>query len=179
MSHSANHSTPAIAGSLDGTGIRRESRADVRMVTSIPIAAGMVACAMAAAVAMSVRADAPPGHFTDLADGTVRDNVTGLVWQQSFSASGRSQAFSLTYCTGLGLSGGGWRLPTVLELASIVDETRATAVVDPAFFPGVSTELFWSATTAAPSNGWYVDFANGSAYNQPASWGTPFARCVR
>ena len=65
-----------------------------------------------------------PSSYTDAGDGTVQDNVTGLVWQSSVTAS---QAFSwddADLCAGLTLGGRVWRLPTRIELLSIVDFTR-------------------------------------------------------
>ena len=126
------------------------------------------------------RADAPPGHFTTLGDGTVRDNETGLVWQQGVSPSAQGQAASMTYCADLSLAGGGWRLPSILELGSIVDETRSTPAIDPTVFSGTPSELFWSASSVAgsPSLGWFVNFSNGIAYYTTLA--DPIrARCVR
>ena len=134
----------------------------------------------------TVRTDmgAPPGHFTvgtGAADGTVRDNLTGLVWQQGFSPWTQSQGESITYCSTLAIpSGGGWRLPTVLELRSIVDESVVSSTIDATAFPTTPFEAFWSSSSVAGSlsGGWYVYFGSGAANNVPATIAYR-ARCVR
>jgi len=118
-------------------------------------------------------------RFTDLGDGTVRDNRSGLVWQQGFSPGEQAQAASVTYCTSLTL-GGGWRLPTKDELLSIVDSSRSNPSIDTAFFPGTPSTWFWSSSPVAgsPSVGWYVYFSSGNAnvYDATSMYR---ARCVR
>lgn len=127
---------------------------------------------------------APPGHFTvgtDATAGTVRDNLTGLVWQQGFSPEPQTQAASITYCATLGLAGSApWRLPTVLELRSIVDETVSSPSTDPAYVPSTPAEAFWSSSSFAGSLsfGWYVDFYYGVANFDDAAI-LSRARCVR
>jgi hypothetical protein len=87
-----------------------------------------------------------PTNYTDLGNGTVKDNVTGLVWQQILDyrktpewlakaeawnnhpssdttiqspALSWQQAFS--YCQGLVLGGhDDWRMPTRIELVSLM-----------------------------------------------------------
>jgi len=119
-------------------------------------------------------------RFTDLGDRTVRDNNgSGLEWQQGFSPGDQSQAASVAYCTSLALDGGGWRLPTIDELLSIVD-TRFRPFIDPSFFPGTPSLVFWSSSPVAgsPSLGWYVVFSSGDAgFNGAHS--SYRARCVR
>ena len=119
-------------------------------------------------------------RFTDLGDGTVRDNNgSGLEWQQSFSPGTQSQAASIAYCTGLALDGGGWRLPTSDELASIVDRTRTPATIDTTFFPRTGPDRFWSSTvTGSASFGWSVLFDTGG-YGLSDRTSAYRARCVR
>jgi hypothetical protein len=131
--------------------------------------------------AVGVSPGVPAGHFTDVGDGTVRDNLTGLVWQQGFSPSGQSQAASATYCSTLTVpSGGGWRLPTVAELQTLVDETAASPSIASAYFPSTVEEVFWSSSSVAgaPSDGWDVDFYGGIAGSFSVA-ATYRARCVR
>lgn len=110
-------------------------------------------------------ASAPDGssYVTNTADGTVLDATTGLVWQRA-SSSPQSWDGGRVYCLGLMLGGvPGWRLPTLIELESIVDYGRANPSIDPAF-PATPSSTFWTSTARANSDageGWAVDFAAG------------------
>jgi len=141
----------------------------------------VVGCAVLGMLSVRASAAAPAGHFTDLGDGTVRDNLTGLVWQQGVSPGVQSQAASITYCSTLTVpSGGGWRLPTVAELQTLVDESVSSPAIDTVYFPSTPSEWFWSSSSVAgsPSYGWYVSFYYGNASNLVAV--NPYrARCVR
>jgi hypothetical protein len=118
-------------------------------------------------------------RFTDLLDGTVRDNANGAVWQQAEDPATYTQAGAIAYCAGFALDGGGWRLPTKDELLSIVD-TRFSPTIDPAYFPGTLVFWFWtsSAIAGSPSNGWVVFFDYGVAGSGVVSEAGR-ARCVR
>jgi hypothetical protein len=120
-------------------------------------------------------------RFTDLGDGTVRDNGgSGLVWQRDFSPGIQSQPGSVTYCASLALDGGGWRLPTRDELLAIVDTSRGMPAIDTSFFPGTPTASFWTSSPVAgfPARGWTVSFFFGFASDSPAT-DMNRARCVR
>ena len=140
----------------------------------------VASAALAMTVGVRVNADAPPGHFPDRGDGTIADNVTGLPWQQAASTTTLASADAVTYCSGSPLSGGGWRLPTILELRSIVDESRASPAIDPLYFPATPSASFWSETSVAGflANVWVLNFEYGSAESAPAAV-VYYARCVR
>jgi hypothetical protein len=125
----------------------------------------VVGCAAVLTLGVHVRADAPAGHFTDLGDGTVRDNLTGLVWQQNYSASSPSQPEAAAYCASQTTAGGGWRLPDAIELQTLVDDSRVSPAIDPVAFPGTPPENFWSSTAVAGggTNGWVIYFLDGVA----------------
>ncbi|MBI5479639.1 MAG: DUF1566 domain-containing protein [Deltaproteobacteria bacterium] len=84
------------------------------------------------------------------------------------------------YCAGLVTDGGvaGWRLPTRIELVSIVDYWRDNPAIDPVAFPSTPSDFFWSSSpyVNAPPLGWGVGFADGTAwYSGPSAR----VRCVR
>jgi hypothetical protein len=91
-----------------------------------------------------------PRSFTKNSDGTVKDNVTGLVGQQGVSDSGKAWSDAKAYCAGLGLAGGGRRLPTRIELLTIIDVTKYMPAINTGVFSlGASSSNganFWSAT---------------------------------
>ena len=137
-----------------------------------------------------------PASYTDNGNGSVTDNVTGLTWEKSpspttalcpgtgtattnFSAATCTQPQAVMYCTN---KGSGWRLPTRLELVSLVDFTVAAPApaINQAFFPGTPGELFWASSPIAgdSSSAWSVNFRYGNADSVPVT--SPYrVRCVR
>ncbi len=60
--------------------------------------------------------------YTDNSDGTVTDNNTGLIWQQTPPDAFYSRTEAQTYADALVLAGeSDWRLPTIKELLSLAD----------------------------------------------------------
>ncbi len=132
-----------------------------------------------------VRPTPPVAVFADNGNGTATDFATGLTWQQSdaHNGSGRTHSQAITYCDGLSLVGGGWRLPAIKELRSIVDLRRAEPSVDLLYFPDTlssETSYYWSASSiAATSSGaWMVSFYNGNVDVAPKKY-IEYVRCVR
>jgi hypothetical protein len=124
-----------------------------------------------------------PASYTINADGTVTDKVTGLMWQQGTQSDTWAQASS--DCRALRTGGyTDWRLPTKIELVSIVDYDLASdnvnALIDPTAFPSTPAVDFWSSTQAAdtPGSAWVVHFANGAVITVDTSFSNKF-RCVR
>jgi hypothetical protein len=132
---------------------------------------------------VEVMAGAPnPESYADNGDGTVTDNVTALEWQQLTPTMAYTQPEALAYCAGLRLAGhADWRLPSVVELASIVDTGTYNPSIDSTFFPGTpAVGFYWSSTPYAgdASNAWGVYFNNGYSDNNNAT--TAYSvRCVR
>lgn len=123
-------------------------------------------------------ADAPPGRYA-VSAGTVKDNRTGLVWQQNVDTNLHTWADARDACSRLTLLGIGWRLPTKKELLTLIDPTRFQPAIDPHAFPNTSSEYFWTATVdLADTNGehWSVRFSDGRALNKVAM---SCVRCVR
>jgi hypothetical protein len=128
-----------------------------------------------------------PSSYTDLGDGTVRDNVTGLVWQKAVTTA---QAFDWTgainYCATLTLAGRKWHLPTRVELLSVVDFTRTSPAIDTVAFPGVPggkyhwTSSPWVVSQIAtkPQDSWIVNFFEGLTSNAGDRTTMQYARCV-
>jgi hypothetical protein len=114
-------------------------------------------------------------------DGLVTDRMTGLMWQRGLSGSTYTHAAATAYCKNLKTGAyADWRLPTVIELVSLVDFTTMSPAIDSLAFPGTSSGLFWTATLLAGrnSNAWYVAFAQGNTNFLDVTVGN-LARCVR
>jgi len=115
-------------------------------------------------------------RFTDRGDGTVTDNLTGLVWLQNANCFGRrpwGEALALTRglasgSCGLtdGSIGGAWHLPNVRELKSLIDYGQFEPALSEGHpFYGIETSAgdYWSSTTYAsmPGSAWFVYMFNG------------------
>ena len=136
----------------------------------------------------------PGTRFTDNADGTVTDHLSGLVWlKDAGCASPSNWATALTAANQLahgacGLSdastAGQWRMPNVNELESLVDVERSNPALSSAH-PFININVataYWSSTTymALTSNAlairmldgrWIngIDIGDGSFNNAKAS----------
>ncbi len=120
--------------------------------------------------------------FNDNSDGTITDRATGLMWNKDDSGKGMTWQEALEYAEGNELAGySDWRLPSVKELQSIVDYSRApgatnSAAIDPVFnCTEITNEAgqkdypyFWSNTTHAnmqsKGGGAYVSFGRALGY---------------
>jgi hypothetical protein len=120
--------------------------------------------------------------YTDNHDGTVSDDVTGLVWQQTAPTSNNfTQSASMNYCKTLTLGGyHDWRLPSMIELISLIDFGRASPCIDTDYFPGAPANAFWSSTPAANSTllAWGVTFLYGEVGTNTVGFPAS-VRCVR
>jgi hypothetical protein len=79
--------------------------------------------------------------YTDLGDGIVLDNMTGLLWQQSTAPETYTWQQALDYVDSLNtenyLGHNDWRLPTIKELSTLVDNSipYPGPTIDITFFP--------------------------------------------
>lgn len=111
---------------------------------------------------------------------TVLDNVTKLTWQRFVSADSYTQEGARAYCAALPLEGGGWRLPTRVELQSIVDYSKPQPgpLIDTAVFQNAPSDDFWCTSQGPSGFGWAVSFMSG--YTPGFSSANLLrARCVR
>ncbi|MBH1989376.1 MAG: DUF1566 domain-containing protein, partial [Myxococcaceae bacterium] len=135
------------------------------------------------------------GRYLESVPGVITDQMTGLQWQKVESAPAGNWTAAQAYCADLFESGfGDWRLPTHIELQTLVDYTMDCAgpSVDLDFFPGTQTSSYYWASDALqgyPGSAWWVSYGNGAGYAglvcsqgysscsaMPASG---FTRCVR
>jgi hypothetical protein len=132
-----------------------------------------------------------PNAYSDNLDGTVSDEVTHLMWQQQIPETGGinedgnlAWAAAAEYCATLSLAGhADWRLPSQIELVSLVDYSNLGAghpSIDGTAFPNTPLAAFWSSTTLAgtPTSAWTVYFDLGFTYAYDVST-VGRVRCVR
>jgi hypothetical protein len=132
----------------------------------------------------------PNPRFTDnlvgaVSNGTVTDNLTGLIWLKNASCFGylnwaaalvSANSLASTTC-GLsdGSVAGDWRLPSVQELSSMTDLSRSyPALPTGNLFTNVQPHTYWSSSTNASNtaSAWDVDmvFGNVSNYDKSSSY---------
>jgi len=145
--------------------------------------------------------------YTSNGDGTVTDNVTGLMWQQAHNERFSYEDAQLT-CDWLILGGNhDWRLPSIKELYSLTDWRGLTGEID--YIDNVYFELEWMDEIAADDpfasthwpgmmgqtwsstiyagNLWdrpdeaafFYNFLDGRIKNAGTTQGELFHRCVR
>ena len=127
-------------------------------ILCVGLGAGLAVLAFSGAVRRAA-ANAPPDRY-QIASGEVLDTQTGLVWQQLSSSSPMSWSGAQTYCAPA------WRLPTMKELQTLVDEAETDPAIDTSAFPDVSSTSgsdYWSSSPVAglSSYAWYVRFEYG------------------
>src|SRR5262249_12483780 len=120
----------------------------------------------------------PTPRFTDNSNGTITDNLTGLIWLKNANCpSGtRNWQGALDFVAGINngtnacgdTSNGGshqidWRLPNVRELHSLVDFAFVNPAISSNPFTNFQSSSYWSSTTFAVNSGsaWFVSFSNG------------------
>jgi hypothetical protein len=123
---------------------------------------------------------ASASSFMAPGDGTVVDGRTMLTWQRDVDPLTRTWTDAKAYCATLALAGGGFRLPNMKELQTLIDENAADPAIDAAAFPDTPSESFWTATPLAAdaTESWFVNFYNGVAYTSVVDR-MYRARCVR
>ena len=150
-----------------------------------------------------------PASYTAVGTEAVLDNVTCLTWQKTEGSPAASTfsvampdtlANNIAYCAGLASSSyagfSDWRVPTRVELASIVDYTKTTGEAVNATFAwavgkGTYDRTFslWYETIAGINNadlGWVYNLGTGTypgggglVSNAYAETSTANVRCVR
>jgi hypothetical protein len=138
----------------------------------------LMAAAACAVFALPVAAD-PLASWSTVINGSLRfrvltgfnnaavlDKETGLVWERSPDSGTRDWLVAHRFCIDRAVGNRtrkGWRLPTVQEIVSLVDPTRAAPSLPAGHpFTNVEPDFYWSATTFGenPALAWGAGFEN-------------------
>jgi len=124
-----------------------------------------------------------PHSYTDNLDGTITDNNTGLMWVKDPSAAGVGGTYTwnnaISVCDSLLYADyPDWRLPTVAEVADVLDYNSKPALNDNVFgtIRIVSNSTFWTRSPSSFST-FAIDLINqpntyytGPLLNQWMDW---------
>lgn len=125
----------------------------------------------------------PATYHFDQASPTVCDGVTGLVWERQPKPDLVDLDGALAYCAALVVGGfADWRLPTRIELVSLLAHEKPPPLIDGDAFPGTVTDYYWTSSIVTGNNRSYgVDFNSGDVHFLPGdTQRTTFrVRCVR
>jgi uncharacterized protein DUF1566 len=128
-------------------------------------------------VAGSRTATPPPERYDLHTRDEVHDLKTLLSWRAAAAPGPVSWGQAYDYCLGLGT---GWRLPSTMELQTLIDQTRVLSAVDPTAFPGSPDDYFWTSSIFdnTPTQAWFVSIGAGNTY-WLSTTEAHRARCVR
>ncbi len=124
-----------------------------------------------------------PSYTRDDEKEIVTDNITKLQWQDDEEAKTiyKNWQDARDYCSNLNLGGyTDWRLPSVVELQSIVVDGKYNPAIDTTVFVNYASSFYWSSTTYASYtyNAWEVNFNKAYTFNYYKLYDA-FVRCVR
>jgi len=124
----------------------------------------------------------------------VRDNVTGLVWENKTddgSIHDKDDVYNWddaqdVFIVALNSQNFGghndWRLPTIKELSTLVDSSipYPGPTINTDYFPNTVSSYYWSSTTYAfdPGDAWNVYFLDGRIFDDGKSY-DDYVRAVR
>jgi len=108
-----------------------------------------------------------PHSYTVIGNGVVKDNVTGLEWQQATAPGTYTLQQAIDYCNNLSFGGkDDWRLPTIKELSTLVDSSipYPGPTINTSYFPDTVAARYWSYAIDADGidHPWYVNFSYGN-----------------
>jgi hypothetical protein len=108
--------------------------------------------------------------YTNNGNGTITDNVTGLMWQQVDGGEMTIENATI-YCDNLILGGfSDWRLPNPIESFSILNHQNNNPAMNTTFFTASTAEYWWTNTYELNSTTkvWCTN-AGGGIGNHPKS----------
>jgi hypothetical protein len=123
----------------------------------------------------------PATRFTDSQNGTVNDNLTGLIWLKNASCfapdiwtaalADANQLASGACGLSDGSIAGQWRLPNLIELESVVDVSASNPAMSAgSHFASVASIVYWTSTgyfggDEGSPQAWAIDMSDGRYIN--------------
>ncbi len=117
-----------------------------------------------------------------LDEAAVLDKETGCVWEQSHFAIAMSWNPALAHCITRQVGGRrGWHLPTVEQLASLVDSTQSNPALSSGHPFSSEPSGYWTMTMTKydTTRAWVVGFSGGGSIDDFNKDDRNFVWCVR
>lgn len=111
--------------------------------------------------------------YTDHGNGTVTDNITGLMWPKDSSGPGcwngqtATWTEAIDYCEALDFAGyTDWRLPNIRELVSLINYGLVGPAIDGSVFINTPPGAYYCTSTPCDNDyyAWSVTFYDGGSY---------------
>ena len=141
----------------------------MKKIVSIVLGSMLLLPAMAQAQCNSSIMKSTPSALFTISNDEALDIRTRLVWKRCMvgktwnGTSCVGTADSLTWGQALAAGTGGWRLPNIKELLSIVEVSCASPAINTTVFPNTSDLFFWTSSPYANNNqAWSVSFTDGN-----------------
>lgn len=154
------------------------------------VLASLSGMSYAACNTSNIISTAPNSRYQLLNNNTeVKDLKTNLIWQRC----SLGQTWSGVSCTGTATKhtwqnamqasqniGGGWRLPNIKELQSLVERACYNPSINETIFPNTVSQSYWSSSPVASlsDSAWDVYFHYGYDYDNVKD-GSLYVRLVR
>jgi hypothetical protein len=123
-------------------------------------------------------ANTPDVRFVPASDGTVFDKITGLVWLAA-PVGPFSDKDARIHCQTLASPGTGrFRVPSLHELNTLIDDSRSTPALAPPF-SSKGTEWISNLVGSGSTDVYAIDTQVGSSNTLPPDGQLFFTRCVR
>jgi len=119
---------------------------------------------------------------TNCGDGTTIANDKTLCWEKISQISVSNWNEASNYCENLNLSEkDDWRLPTIQELANIIETNKTGLKINETVFPNTFEKNYWSSSVYNNNQNmhWFAHFSTGFqgyGYNYNSGYAV---RCIR
>lgn len=118
-----------------------------------------------------------PTSRYEIRGGEVYDTLTHLTWQRCSVGQHWTQNLAcvgvirqMSWEAAMSQAGGGWRVPTIDELKTLIAPSCSNPAINEEVFPDMELYKLWYWTsTDTGSSVWYVAFGGGSVHNADRS----------